>query len=186
MNACVGSPPFPAASSSPFNKEPASSAQLRGPIAYRPWALAVLTRRRPFVGTGHHAFIRRTEELSNRIALFGLVGFLLIPPCQRRPLFELTRKQFYSGRLIVIGRKLPRDRITVVKSPPNSNVIHCSRTRTLTLTTPTHRPPPARLEPTTPRPGDTSRSGGTSARGATPTGIFFCAIETEWSFFWCT
>ena len=60
---------FPADASftSPANEGPASSA-LPWPMAYRPWALAELTRRWPFVDT---------------------------------------------GRLVVISRKLPSDRVTV-------------------------------------------------------------------------
>ena len=58
----VWSRPFPASSSSPSraNEGPASSAQ-PWPMAYRPWALAELTRLRPFVDTGR--LVRSSRKL---------------------------------------------------------------------------------------------------------------------------
>ena len=57
--------PFPAdaSSMSRANKGPDSSA-LPWPMAYRPWALAELTRRRPFVDTGRPR--RHLQETSER------------------------------------------------------------------------------------------------------------------------
>ena len=59
---CVWSRPFPATSSSPSraNKGPAPSAQ-PWPMAYRPWALAELTRLGPFVDTGR--LVRSSRKL---------------------------------------------------------------------------------------------------------------------------
>ena len=58
----VWSRPFPATSSSPSraNEGPASSAQ-PWPMAYRPWALAELTRLGPFVDTGR--LVRSSRKL---------------------------------------------------------------------------------------------------------------------------
>ena len=60
--------PFPAdaSSTSRANKGPASSA-LPWPMAYRPWALAELTRRRPFVDTGCLVVIRRKLPSHRRL-----------------------------------------------------------------------------------------------------------------------
>ena len=64
---CDWARPFPADASSPSraNEGPASSA-LPWPMAYRPWALAEMTRRRPFVGTGRLVVICR-KLLSDRV-----------------------------------------------------------------------------------------------------------------------
>ena len=69
--------PFPAdaSSTSRANEGPASSA-LPWPMAYRPWALAELTRRRPFVDTGHLVVIRRKLR-SNQVTVDCGKAFLL-------------------------------------------------------------------------------------------------------------
>ena len=70
--------PFPAdaSSTSRANEGPASSA-LPWPMAYQPWALAELTRRRPFVDTGRLVVIRRKLP-SNQVTVDCGKGFLLI------------------------------------------------------------------------------------------------------------
>ena len=69
--------PFPAdaSSTSRANEGPASSA-LPWPMAYRPWALAELTRRRPFVDTRRLVVIRRKLP-SYRVTVDGGEAFLL-------------------------------------------------------------------------------------------------------------
>ena len=70
--------PFPADASSMFraNEGPASSA-LPWPMAYRPWALAELTRRRPFVDTGRLVVIHRKLPGDRVTVDFGKVFLLL-------------------------------------------------------------------------------------------------------------
>ena len=73
----IGIIPFPAdaSSMSSANKGPASSA-LSWPMAYRPWALAELTRCRPFVDTGRLVVIRRKLP-SDRVTVDCDKAFLL-------------------------------------------------------------------------------------------------------------
>merc|ERR1712219_110167 len=61
--------PFPAdASSTSLPTKGPPLQPLPWPMAYRPWALAELTRRRPFVDTGHLVIIRRKlrSDISHR------------------------------------------------------------------------------------------------------------------------
>ena len=58
------------------NEAPASSA-LSWPMAYRPWAVAELTRRRPFVGTGRLVIIRRKLPSDQVTVEFCKAFFLL-------------------------------------------------------------------------------------------------------------
>ena len=69
--------PFPAdaSSTSRANEGPASSA-LPWPMAYRPWALTELTRRRPFVDTGRLVAIHRKLQ-SDRVTADCGKAFLL-------------------------------------------------------------------------------------------------------------
>ena len=68
---------FPAdASSTPRANEGPTSSALPWPMAYRPWALAELTRRRPFVDTGRLVVIRR-KLTSDRVTIDYGEAFLL-------------------------------------------------------------------------------------------------------------
>ena len=70
--------PFPAdaSSTSCANEAPTSSALPR-PMAYRPWVLAELTRRRPFIDTGRLVVIRRKLP-SDRVTVDGGEAILLL------------------------------------------------------------------------------------------------------------